>query len=246
TAAAPVELVEIAAADGDKCPDGMTRVFIVDHRWETSQGNVLAPKQPLAVDVWSHKPIHLEDVIFLVHQTAVRADLTPEAWRDYREASERWYARYRAHLDRSVAAGRTRFIDSTAHSTAAPPPPRAETQPPRPSTNAAWLSGYWHRDNDWIWIPGFWRVPEEDIVAERTVEAPRPPPVARAELAVPRPSAVTVWTPGYWAWDGRGYVWIEGAWRVPPRGGVWIAPTWRPRGARVVFMPGGWSVRTRR
>ncbi|MEO8700969.1 MAG: hypothetical protein ABI867_13055 [Kofleriaceae bacterium] len=137
------------------------------------------------------------------------------------------------------AGAKMQYTDSAPKSDP-PPPAKAEAQPPRPSTHADWIAGYWHRDTDWQWSPGFWRVPEEDIVADQTIHAPVAPPPMRVEPERRRPAAVAVWTGGYWAWDGRGYLWIPGAWRVPPSGGRWVAPSWRPRGRAVVFVPGGW------
>ncbi len=154
---------------------------------------------------------------------------------------DEWNAQRNARLQHLVDTGRAHNIDSTAQSEA-PPPPRGESPPPKPSTNAEWISGYWHRDVGWAWIAGFWRVPEADIVADRTVHAPSAPPALRAEPTGQSPTAVAVWTPGFWSWDGRGYVWVGGAWRIPPPSARWVAPSWRPHPAGVVFVPGGWLI----
>lgn len=40
-------------------------------------------------------------------------------------------------------------------------------------------------------------------------------PEQRAETPPPRPKncgADCRWSPGYWHWDGGGYVWVEGRW----------------------------------
>jgi hypothetical protein len=67
---------------------------------------------------------------------------------------------------------------------------------------------------------------------------------AAADPIEPRPARAAVWIPGYWQWDGGGYVWIAGAWRIPPAAGQ----TWQParwvviRGGGAVFAPGGWRL----
>jgi len=58
----------------------------------------------------------------------------------------------------------------------APPPNRVEAIPPAPSSNAFWMRGYWHWENDnyvwisgrwevkrpgWHWVPAHWDMPEE-------------------------------------------------------------------------------------
>ena len=216
---------------------------------------------PLVVELWAAEPLHLDGAVLVVIQRGARDDLTPVAWASYLEASRRWTERWNAYLDGEVTAGRTSYLDSRPRMPEAPPPPRAELRPPRPSAHATWIAGYWQRERAWLWSPGFWRVPEADVVAGQTLEAPSAPPPARAEapppiarsthpieaaapaVIAPAPAAATlVWTPGYWTWDGGVYVWIEGAWRVPPQGARWIAPTWTPRRGRFVLQPGGWSI----
>ena len=76
------------------------------------------------------------------------------------------------------------------------------------------------------------------------IETATPPPAPKAE----KPPDVAyysarkaIWTPGYWMWNGSGYVWIAGSWRIPE--GVemrWVAPTWRPtRRGTLIYVPGG-------
>ncbi len=66
---------------------------------------------------------------------------------------------------------------------------------------------------------------------------PPPVPVARVEAVPPPPSAVVVWQPGGWHWDGRAYVWERGHYvqrlaayhRWVPghwEGGAWIRGHW--------------------
>lgn len=256
---------ESVGAWSDRCPDGMYLTGIVDTGTEMETGDGVPWKagMPIVLELWSAEPLHLDGAIFVVIQRGVRAGMTLEEWTSYRAADERWREIWNAYLSGEVTAGRAEYADMTAR-TDAPPLPRIESKPPRPSTHAEWITGYWQRAGEWIWSPGFWRVPESDIVAEQTIEAPIAPPPAKAEPppAPPAPPAPTptpavatatpaatarmnwVWTPGYWTWNGSIYVWVEGAWRIPPQGDArWVAPTWKPRRGRVVLSPGGWSVR---
>jgi hypothetical protein len=125
-----------------------------------------------------------------------------------------------------------------------PPAPQIESQPPRPSTHATWVAGYWHwAAGAWAWVGGRWRVPPEDVARNLTVHAPAPPPPPKPEPP-PRPPAREVrlvWTPGYWQWDGRGYVWVGGSWQLAPQAGsTWVPDRWELRGGFSVFIPGGW------
>jgi hypothetical protein len=44
----------------------------------------------------------------------------------------------------------------------APPRPRVEVRPMRPSRNHVWIGGYWDRQDDrWAWAPGRWEQPAE-------------------------------------------------------------------------------------
>ncbi|MEO8845600.1 MAG: YXWGXW repeat-containing protein [Kofleriaceae bacterium] len=240
TAAAP-QLLEEVTVSSTECPKGMSYVSVEDYTVETSNGIALAAKTPLVIDLWSTVPMHLDKAIVIVQQSAPRAGITPEAWKTYQDRYTSWAERSRALSDRDVAAGRSHYVDSTPSSAVAPPPPRAEVRPPSPSAHAEWIGGYWHRETAWAWIAGFWRVPDEDIVADVTTHAPVAPPPLRDETQGRPPAVVAVWTPGFWAWDGRGFIWIDGAWRIPPpSGGRWIRSTWRPRRTGVVFVPGGW------
>jgi hypothetical protein len=151
----------------------------------------------------------------------------------------------------------------SARTTSAPPPPRVEVKPPKPSKNAAWIDGYWQRDREWIWSPGFWRVPEADIAAEQTVEAPIAPPPVKVEQPPPPPAAavaepppppsattVTVTTtttstppsppppPATTAVTATtNLVWTPGYWAWNGSAYIWIEGAWRippQRGARWV------------
>jgi hypothetical protein len=245
-AAQPITLAAISEMVGETCPEGMFLTGILDYSMVTSSGDTppWTPGLRLGLDIWSTEPLDLSGAVFIVIQRGVRASMTTDEWTRYRADYDNWSETWNAYLRGEVTAGRARYLDTTARAADAPPPPRAEVTPPRPSAHAEWIPGYWQHERDWIWSAGFWRVPQEDIVAEQTSEAPVAPPVAKIEAPPPQPAAGRlVWTPGYWAWNGSAYLWIEGAYRIPPQAGArWVAPTWTPRRGRVVLAPGGWSV----
>jgi hypothetical protein len=273
---AALALVAVTGSVGETCPQGTYLTGIVDFTTEsTADGIPWDAGMSLALNVWSTEPLDLDGAVFVVIQRGVRANMTLDGWVAYRAAWDHWNDIWNAYLAGEVTAGRASYLDTTARSADAPPPPRTEVKPPKPSVHAEWIPGYWQRISTWVWSAGFWRVPDADIVAEQTVEAPVVPPPPKAEepppppapVAPPTPRAATVsasatvtaptpatvpasptlvWTPGYWAWNGTAYIWIEGAWRIPPQAGArWEAPRWAPRRGRVVFVPGGWSVSVR-
>ena len=245
-AAAPPTLAAVTGSVGETCPTGTYLTGILDYSMiSASDGVPWSPGMPLVLDVWSTEPLDLDGAVFVVIQRGVRADMTVDAWKSYRDASDRYTDAWNAYLAGEVHAGRASYLDEKPRSADAPPPPRVESKPPRPSVHAEWIPGFWQREQTWLWSAGFWRVPEADIAAEQTIQAPVAPPAAKPEtVAAPAASAALVWTPGYWAWNGSAYLWIEGAWRIPPQAGArWVAPSWAPRRGGVVLVPGGWSVR---
>ena len=69
-----------------------------------------------------------------------------------------------------------------------------------------------------------------------------PAPVVETVPAPPTPGSV--WTAGYWSWDGVKYVWVPGQYVVPPfPAAVWIGGRWVPHGARWVWVNGHWGRR---
>src|SRR3984957_12465610 len=67
-----------------------------------------------------------------------------------------------------------------------------------------------------------------------------PAPVVETVPAPPAPGSV--WTPGYWSWDGVKYVWVPGQYVVPPfPGAVWIGGRGVPHGARWAGANGHWG-----
>lgn len=241
----------------ERCPDNTQSISMVSSSYYTydqapPDHAPPLPKGAFKFELWSELPNDLSGVTILVRQRGTPAGYTVERWREYRKATDAWYAQREAKLAESIANGHQwRTVEPIAP-TKQPPPARTETPPPRPSAHAAWIPGYWHDADGWVWSAGFWRVPQEDIEQEKTVEAPAPPPAPKVDTA-PQPDVAyytarrAVWTPGYWMWNGAGYIWITGSWRIPEATGMtWVAPTWRPtRRGTSIYVPGGF-VRLRR
>ena len=203
----------------------------------------------IVIDIWSDEPNDFEGVYFVIEKRAVVADMTIERWKDYDRADREWRIRDNAFVKGEVSAGRSEYVDFSVK-TPPPPPPRSETQPPRPSTHARWIPGYWqYAEGQFHWLAGMWDVPEEDIAKDLTVHAPTappPPPVAVEQPQEARPTTTAVWTPGQWQWDGRAYVWIAGAWRIPPtQQHEWKPATWSVSTRGAIFVPGGWRISVR-
>ena len=53
------------------------------------------------------------------------------------------------------------------------------------------------------------------------------PPAPIVEVRAVPPGPGVIWVPGYYRWDGRGYIWMAGTWQRPPR-------------ARARWVPGHW------
>jgi hypothetical protein len=246
---ARLALVPATGDFGETCPDGTRENSVVLYYMEGGRDGapLVEAGSALYVDMWSTEPLDLDGASFVVIQRGVHADMTPETWQSYLDAKAQWRDKWNAYIAGEVSAGRSTYIDRTAHAADAPPPPRAEIRPPQPSVHAEWIPGFWQREGTWIWSAGFWRVPDADVAAEQTAEAPVAPPAIKVEVPPTAPSATLVWTAGYWAWTGSAYIWIDGAWRMPPRTGAqWVAPSWTPRRGRLVLVPGGWSIRVGR
>lgn len=68
----------------------------------------------------------------------------------------------------------------------APPSPRVETRPPRPTRGAVWVSGHWKwNGHKHVWAAGHWN----------------------------RKPGGGSWIAGHWAKKPRGWVWAPGHWR---------------------------------
>ncbi len=67
------------------------------------------------------------------------------------------------------------------------------------------------------------------------------PPPMLVEPPPPQPFAGSIWTGGYWAWQGN-WVWAAGRWLPPPRPDyIWVHPYYEHRADMVVFIDGHWA-----
>ena len=76
-----------------------------------------------------------------------------------------------------------------------------------------------------------------------TYQVPPPPPAnpPMADVVTPSPAANAVWIPGYWNFNGNGYVWMAGHWEIPPAGThSYVAAHWENRGGSLAFVPAYW------
>lgn len=70
------------------------------------------------------------------------------------------------------------------------------------------------------------------------------PPAPVVETVPPPPAPGTVWTPGYWSWNGAKYVWVPGQYVVAPfPDAIWIGGRWVPRGGHWTWVDGHWRHR---
>lgn len=73
-------------------------------------------------------------------------------------------------------------------------------------------------------------------------QQPPPPPSSQpADVVTAPPSPTAIWIPGYWAYNGVGYVWTSGRWEVPPPNcHAYVAPYWAYQGGSYVYVQGSW------
>lgn len=89
-------------------------------------------------------------------------------------------------------------------------------------------------------VSGFITVPAQARV-EVGIDIGLSPPPPRV-VVLPPPRHDSVWSPGYWAWDGRHHVWVEGRWIHARAGYRWIPERWDERDhRRYHFEPGHWE-----
>ncbi len=232
SARAPAAMNEVLWG-GEVCPNQMDTVMGLDR---------VKPGTTIEVRVWTKVPVDLTGLMLRITHNIDKPNVSDAEWEKHlakeeakrRKEEEKWRKQRREYEE----PARRRDLDDEP--TRAPPPPRAETRPPAPSAVAEWIPGYWHWKRDWYWVVGRWRVPD----GAECVRAPHAPPPPRAESAPLAVGLDLVWTPGYWAWNGRSYVWIGGGWGRPPRAGMsWRPAAWRVSGGAAVFVPGGWHSR---
>jgi hypothetical protein len=68
------------------------------------------------------------------------------------------------------------------------------------------------------------------------------PPRIRHERVPSRPDRDSVWTKGYWNWEGSRWDWVSGRWQRPEqRTHRWVAPRYRHEGNAWRYEPPHWS-----
>ena len=73
------------------------------------------------------------------------------------------------------------------------------------------------------------------------LEQPPQPPAPLTETVSAPPASNAIWIPGYWAYDGRGYLWVGGVWEIPPPGArAYVAAHWEYQGDRYVYVQSSW------
>ncbi len=114
-----------------------------------------------------------------------------------------------------------------------------------PSPGTQWVPGYWNAvDDGYQWVPGSW-MPAAGQGATGSPQAtylPAPPGTLENGPTSPQPGPNTVWTPGFWSWQGGGYAWRPGFWAAIQPGWVWMPAhyIWSPTG--YLFVPGYWDL----
>jgi WXXGXW repeat (2 copies) len=74
------------------------------------------------------------------------------------------------------------------------------------------------------------------------IVAPYAPPPLRAEAAPPAPSALAMWQPGHWNWDGTQYAWVAGHYDERPSPSAnWTPGYWQQGPAGWTWINGYWS-----
>ena len=68
------------------------------------------------------------------------------------------------------------------------------------------------------------------------------PPRVRHERIPTRPDRDSVWTKGYWNWEGSRWDWTSGRWQRPEqRTHRWVAPRYKHEGKAWRYEPPHWS-----
>lgn len=87
-----------------------------------------------------------------------------------------------------------------------------------------------------------YRSPEEATTNVVVDQVPPPPPSQVTEVVAAPPAPGAIWIPGYWAFNGQGYVWLGGRWEIPPPNcRAYVAPYWaHRRHGGYVYIRGYW------
>jgi hypothetical protein len=97
-----------------------------------------------------------------------------------------------SHMDRdrwTAADARTTYRVQQPPPAPTSNPRDAAEQPPRPSSDAVWIAGYWDfnlETGQYEWVPAHWAIP---------------------------PTGYTTWSPPNWERVDDGYVYVRGHWR---------------------------------
>jgi len=84
-------------------------------------------------------------------------------------------------------------------------------------------------------------IPTAGTVLDAPMEVNEPPPPLPEEEQPPPADVDTVWTPGYWQWNGA-YYWVPGIWILPPRTGwLWTPGYWGYVGGVYAYRGGYWG-----
>ena len=78
----------------------------------------------------------------------------------------------------------------------------------------------------------------EAIVLSMRTAPPLPPDRQEPEQ---KPRKGSVWSPGFWKWNGVEYRWIPGEWIKERSGHQWVPPRWHYDGERWHFSVGHWT-----
>jgi WXXGXW repeat (2 copies) len=93
-----------------------------------------------------------------------------------------------------------------------------------------WMPGHWTSDaNGWQWISGYWAVEGQSEIEY----LPQPPTSIDVGPSSPAPDADSLYTPGTWVYQDRGYLWRPGFWF---RGNA----NWYYNPARYSYTPAGY------
>jgi hypothetical protein len=70
---------------------------------------------------------------------------------------------------------------------------------------------------------------------------PEMPPPPESEVIPPQPNMTSVWTPGYWDWQGR-WIWVPGYWSSSPHpGAIWVQGHWIHHRGHYIWVRPHWQ-----
>lgn len=126
------------------------------------------------VRIWTQEPLDMEGVVFEIEDLVIEPRIPVEEYtrlwarrvgvasvqqREFTELCRREPSNDRCYHTPEI---QRRYVGAQRP----PPPPRVESQPPRPSSDHLWVSGGWQwNGSDYAWIGGMWRFVPPAIVA---------------------------------------------------------------------------------